>query len=216
MRKLFFFGIYFPVILLAIQKSASAVRGYTVDGYILLGADTIRGYISIPLDRDEVDYSSLTKRVVFVDSLDESKVYKPHDIAGFGLHNDDVTSHYISVAKPGTASKKIFLKKVVEGAVVLLVETVDRAAGYRIRPNGIGIASVYESDITGRVYYLRIGNATIVQLPFDEKTATIRKFELKRLLHNLPDSFTTSNERVEFSTFITLLHSYNADIAKKG
>lgn len=215
MRKLLILCIYLPIVVLAIPKNPHVFRGYKVEGYILLSTDTIRGYISIPLHGDEVDYSSLTKKVVFVDSLGESKMYRPDDIPGFGMHNDDVTSHYISVTKTGSSSKKIFLKKLVEGAVMLLVETIDRAGGYgHITSNGINYGSTYENDMS-RVYYLRIGNARIVQMPFDEKTATIRKFELKKLLINLPESFTTSNERVEFSTFLTLLQNYNADITKK-
>lgn len=194
------------------QKSFfTASRTYKVEGYILLGADTIQGYIAIPIDGDEVDFSSLTKQVTFIDSVDKSKKYKPSHLNGFGIKVDDVVSNYISVAKSENASVNMFLKKVVEGEAMLLVEKIDQAAGYSTTGvYGMGSSKVYNKEFSKSVYYLKIGTNAIVKVPFDSKTASIRKREVKKLLVNLPESFVHSDEQIDFSSFITLLESYNA------
>ena len=186
-------------------------RSYKVEGYILLGADTVQGYIAIPIDRDEVDYGSLTKQVTFIDSADKSKKYKPSNLNGFGIKGDDVISNYISVAKSENSLRNIFLKKVVEEEAMLLVEKIDRAAGYATTTfYGMGSSQIYEKEINKSVYYLKIGTDALVKVPFDNKTASIRKRDVKKLLINLPESFADSDEQIDFSSFIILLESYNA------
>jgi hypothetical protein len=221
MRKLFLLIVFTITTTLCLgQKNAfSPARSYKVEGYVLIDRDTIQGYISIPIDGDEVNYSTLTKQVTFIDRADRPKKYKPNDLKGFGLQKDDILSHYVSVAKSANSVKSIFLKKVVEGKAMLLVEKIDRAAGYRnqmiMTGNGFRSAPTYQKEINKNVYYLKIGDNNIFKIPFNKKTASIAKKELKKLLVNLPDSFASSDEQVDFSAFIKLLEGYNADSNKE-
>ena len=198
MKKIAFLTLLLTATLTALAQS----RSYKVDGYILSGADTVTGTISIPVGKNSVDYASLSTQVIFIERSGKIRGHNPRTLAGFGLRGDDVLGDYVSVTTSDLVPRKLFLKKLVDGAVVLLEENADHLM--RNKGNGTYLVDHY------RTYYLKNGVGPLVAVPLDPRTSAIRKKDLKKLLPGLPDSFTHSEEAVTISELIPILEEYNA------
>lgn len=187
-------------------------RTYKIEGYVLLGPDTINGTIAIPITYDELDYNSLATSVTFIDSLNNTKKYTPLKASGFGLRDDAVFGDYVSIRVEEDFGQTLFLKKVLNGKITLFEHNLDRTV---VRDRSPGSNIQEKVSIDESIYYLRKGDEPLVKIQFNSKTSTIRKKDLKKLINILPDNFVNSDEEINATELLTILSDYNLTGSKE-
>jgi len=192
-------------------------RSYKVEGYIVLGIDTINGTIAIPITDDELDYHSLATSVTFIDSLNKTQKYTPRKATGFGLRGDAVFGEYVSISMSEGLDKDLFLKRVLNGKIILFEYKLDRTviksypSTFRGGPKEIR----KKESVNESIYYLKKGSEPLLKVQFNPKTLTIKKKDLKKLIDVLPDDFSNSEEEIDESELITILSDYNSPVSKE-
>jgi hypothetical protein len=190
-------------------------RFYKIDGYIVIGIDTIKGIIAIPIERDEIDYGSLSKKVSFIDSIGKTKRYKPADINSFGLTDEAVRGTYMSAATDHKKVNDIFLKKIVDGEVLLLENRFDRAGGYTntisLGTNGFGLNPSYQQEINKSVFYFKKSNE-LIKIELNKKNGLIKKNELQKLLDIFPQEYKNSDDEIGINEIVAFLTKFNSKL----
>ena len=188
-------------------------RTYKIEGYVLLGPDTINGTIAIPIRYDELDYNSLATSVTFIDSLSSTKKYTPLKASGFGLRGDAVFGDYVSIRVEEDFGQTLFLKKILNGKVTLFEHKLDRTV-VRDRNVAVGNKIREKVSIDESIYYLKKDDEPLIKIQFDSKTSTISKKDLKKLVNILPDNFANSDEEIDVSKLINILSEFNLTASK--
>lgn len=213
MKKNFFFLLFAFFVLSGSAQSfgLNKKRSYKAEGYILKGADTINGWIAVPITNDELDYYSLSTRITFTDSFEQQKSYKPNNIAGFGFREDEGLGEYISAGEAEGLSKAKFLRKVLEGKISLFQDKLDRNTVEAQGTMGAfdGPTMTRKKDIYKSYFYVRRNNEPLIKIEFKSKTSTVAKKDLKKALNFLPDSFINSDEEVDLPGLIDILSGLN-------
>lgn len=210
-----FFCTYFVSICSAQIYPRNKKRSFKSEAYILNGADTINGWIVVPVSNDWVDYYSLRTNVVFVDSSNKQKKYKPGDIAGFGFREDKALGEYTSASEAKGLPKSMFLRCLLQGKASLYEDKQDRSV---IKSYGAGTTSFGPPsatvqrpvDIHKSLIYIKHNDDAFINIKFDSKTDKVKKKELKKLLDFLPDSFKDSKDEVDISGLIEILTEFNS------
>ena len=187
-------------------------RTYKIEGYVLLGLDTINGTIAIPIIYDELDYNSLATSITFIDTLNSTKKYTPLKASGFGLRDDAVFGDYVSIRVEEDFGQTLFLKKVLNGKITLFEHKLDRTV---VRDRSPGSKIQEKVSIDESIYYLKKDDEPLVKIQFNSKTSTIRKKDLKKLVNILPDNFANSDEEIDVSELITILSDFNLTASKE-
>ncbi len=220
MKKLFcgFIATIIALSTLAQAEIFKKKRSYKVEGYVVLGTDTIIGTIAIPITDDELDYHSLANSVTFIDSLNKTQKYTPRKASGFGLRGDAVFGEFESIKVEDDFGQTLFLKRVLNGKIILFEHKLDRTV-VRSYPSTFGgdfpKQTTRKESVNASIYYLKKGSDPLIMIQFNPKTLTVKKKDLKKLIDVLPDNFSNSDEEIDESELITILSDYNSKASKE-